>query len=275
MVYLLVQGTIASRLHDMLSAQPVFHRNLVADGLMWLPLDCFPPRWCGRPMLSALFKGMLTDAMLCLRGLSKKLLAASSGPGILHADVWPHGINQRRQDPEEHIHRHAVTQHTAQGNWMLSVISVDHRRKQLLCPANLHESGASHTLLPIHGGCLRACRRHGKWGVALRDPCLALETCSSSIQSLLCIRKVSRRRATCRTHSAAAAGKRWSILGHSSDVTEPQGFTHAAAADLGHLACHVGSDPPDAAPRPILGEAHVQGVEARPPHMVTFPSQCL
>ena len=68
-------------------------------------------------------------------------------------------------------------------------------------------------LLPIQGGCLRDCSRHEKYGVALRDPPLALESCSSTIQSCPCIARVSFRIATVLTHSAAAGGSRPSTSG--------------------------------------------------------------
>ena len=59
------------------------------------------------------------------------------------------------------------------------------------CAQQVSASVARRILLPIHGGCLRACNRHGKWGVAVRAPWRTLEICSSIIQSPSCIRRVS------------------------------------------------------------------------------------
>ena len=83
-------------------------------------------------------------------------------------------------------------------------------------PWALHISArvARRTLLPIHGGHFRECRRHGKCVAAFLAPCRVREICSSTIQSLPCNCMVSYLRATVRTHSTAAAGSKSSTCVH-------------------------------------------------------------
>ena len=73
---------------------------------------------------------------------------------------------------------------------------------------------ALRTLLPIHGGCFLAWSKQGKCRMALRPPCLALEICSSAIQSSAPRSSVSWRRAMVLMQSAAAGGNRCSTRCH-------------------------------------------------------------